>query len=192
MKRPPRRKDSPIVDRGLLHRAFLWLGVIETVLCYSGFFLVYLLAGKIEFIQIPVIHIPYQLGLTASLAHLSSPQIYRLAVTVFYGGVVMAQVGNAFACRTDTHRGQHLGWTHNRLLLFGIMASIALIILLIYFPPLANIFDHIPIPPALWIWLGLYAPILYTLDWIRKAIFRRHAQTKNDLKETTGEIIGSE
>ena len=192
MKKPPRRKDSPIVDRGLLHRAFLWLGVIETVLCYSGFFLVYLLAGKIEFIQIPVIHIPYQLGLTASLAHLSSPQIYRLAVTVFYGGVVMAQVGNAFACRTDTHRGQHLGWTHNRLLLFGIMASIALIILLIYFPPLANIFDHIPIPPALWIWLGLYAPILYTLDWIRKAIFRRHAQTKNDLKETTGEIIGSE
>ena len=166
------------MDKSLLQRAFLWLGLIETALCYSGFFLVYILAGKMDFLQLPPINIPGQLELMAFLAQLPSQQVYWLAVTVFYAGVVLAQVGNAFACRTEVHRGRYLGWTNNRLLLFGIMVSILLIMILIYFPPFARVFNHYPIPPVLWIWLGFYGPVLYALDWIRKAIFLRFGRPR--------------
>ncbi len=39
MQRPPRRKTQPLVDGSLLRRAFLWLGLIEAVLCFPGILL---------------------------------------------------------------------------------------------------------------------------------------------------------
>jgi magnesium-transporting ATPase (P-type) len=96
-----------------------------------------------------------------------------LAVTTFHAGVVMAQVGNAFACRTEKARGRHLGWLSNRFLLLGVFVEIVIILILIYFPPLAKIFNHQPLPPYFWIGLGLYPFVLYGLDWIRKGFVRR-------------------
>jgi magnesium-transporting ATPase (P-type) len=98
---------------------------------------------------------------------------YLLAVTTFHAGVVMAQVGNAFACRTEKARGRHLGWLSNRFLLLGVFVEILIILILIYVPPLANIFNHLPLPPYFWIGLGLYPIVLYSLDWIRKGFVRR-------------------
>jgi Ca2+-transporting ATPase len=40
MARPPRKRDQPMLDREVVSRS-LWLGLIETTLCYLGFFFVY-------------------------------------------------------------------------------------------------------------------------------------------------------
>jgi len=175
---PPRRRDTPIVDKNLIRRAFFWLGLIESILCYSGFFLVYLLAGKLEFVTLPTLPIPGLLGLMGFLGRLPNHQLYMLAVTVYYAGVVMAQVGNAFTCRTEVHRGRYLGWTSNNLLIFGNFISILFIITLIYFPPLTSVFNLSTIPPLLWLWLGCYAPTIYGLDWLRKATIRFFRQPR--------------
>ncbi len=97
---------------------------------------------------------------------------HNLAVTVYYAGVVMAQVGNAFACRTERNRGRFLGWLSNPTLLRGIAIELVILLGLIYLPPLANLFDHIAIPPPLWIGLILFPLVIYSLDWIRKWFFR--------------------
>ena len=52
MRHPPRPRNQPLLDRGLLGRAF-WLGSIEAALCYTGFFAVYLLSGNAAVLQIP-------------------------------------------------------------------------------------------------------------------------------------------
>jgi magnesium-transporting ATPase (P-type) len=96
-----------------------------------------------------------------------------LAITVFHAGVVTAQVGNAFACRTERDHNRQLGFFSNRLLLGGIAAEIAIILALIYIPPLARAFDHLPLPLIAWAWLGLYAPVIYTLEWMRKHLARK-------------------
>ena len=169
MNHPPRRRTQPLIDGGLLARSFLWLGMIEAVLCYIGFYIVYDFAGIARFLHLPMIQMLTLPGLT----HLTTPQVYILAVTVFHAGVVTAQIGNAFACRSEKTRGRYLGWLSNRSLLLGIGIEIAIILALIYIPSLARAFNHLPLPLVYWVGLILYAPILYGLEWIRKSIVRR-------------------
>jgi magnesium-transporting ATPase (P-type) len=102
--------------------------------------------------------------------------VYPLATTVFHVGVVTAQVGNALTCRTETEKVRRLGWFSNRFLLFGIMIEILLIISINRVPVLAEIFGHAALSPAYWIGLGLYAPVLYALDRLRKSTVRRIAR----------------
>jgi magnesium-transporting ATPase (P-type) len=85
----------------------------------------------------------------------------------------MAQVGNAFACRSSKMRSTYLGWLSNRYLLLGVAIEIAVIVALIYIPILGNAFNHSPLPARYWFGLGLFGPVLYSLEWIRKAISRR-------------------
>jgi Ca2+-transporting ATPase len=168
MKRPPRRRNQPLITQGLLLRAFLWLGVIEAALCYTGFFLVYAASGNAVASSLPflvLLPVPQVLSFPAQ-------KVALLAVTVFHAGVVTSQVGNAFACRTEKARGRHLGWLSNRYLLGGVAIELVIILCLIYIPPLAQVFNHVPLPPYYWLILGLYAPILYSLDWIRKGFVR--------------------
>ena len=164
MLRPPRKRSQPLVDRRLLFRAFLWLGLIEALLCYFGFFFVYDWSADPFWRQFP---------LTAWMDFERLALIrYPLAVTVFYAGVVMAQVGNAFACRTDRNRGRSLGWVSNPRLLLGIGIDLAILLVLVYFPPIARLFGHVPIPASFWIGLSLFPLVVYGLDWIRKWVLR--------------------
>ena len=164
MKRPPRPRGQPIIDRNLLMRAIFWLGTIETLLCYIGFFLVYGGVGNIAIWKIPLNHLEY----LPRLLHEAPKEIYFMAVTVFHAGVVMAQIGNLFACRSERLRLRQVGLFSNPLIWIGILAEIGIILGLIYIPVLANIFEHRPLPLWYWLFLFLYAPILYGLDRIRK------------------------
>jgi Ca2+-transporting ATPase len=147
LQRPPRRRNQPLIDRGLLLRAFAWLGPIEAVLAFSGFFLVHAIFGGIitpSFLGGGSLYIS---SVTASLRADQAYPVYLIAITMFHAGVVMAQVGNAFATRSEINRSRSLGWWSNRFLLVGVGVEIGLIILLIYLPPLAYIFQHAPLPP---------------------------------------------
>ncbi|MEW5987240.1 MAG: cation-transporting P-type ATPase [Chloroflexota bacterium] len=169
MQRRPRRRAQPLFDQGLVLRA-LWLGLIQAVLCYVGFLLVFDWAGQP---LLPALSFLRQLPLAALLIPPAGVAAYQLATTVFHAGVVTAQIGNAFACRTQVERVSRLGWFSNRFLWAAVGVEVALIGLLIYVPPLAHAFDHAPLPLRAWGWLILYAPVLYLLDRTRKSIVRR-------------------
>jgi P-type Ca2+ transporter type 2C len=174
MMHPPRKRGQRLIDNNLLLRAFLWLGMIEAVLCFGGFFAVYWLSGNAG--AIPALPWLANLPIPAFFAHpLSLPEAQVMAVTVFHAGVVMAQVGNAFACRSESNRNSRLGWASNRFLLFAIVTEVASILLLVYFTPLANAFEHQAIPARFWIGLSLFGLILYSLEWIRKQAARWRA-----------------
>lgn len=162
MQHPPRPRGQPLVDRALLIRAFLWLGLIEALLCYAGFFLVHAWGESQGSFPIP--------GLAVAL---TPEQVNFLAVTVFHAGVVLAQMGNVFACRTETNRGRRLGWFSNPSLWLGVLVELALILGMIYIPRVAREFDHFPLPGVFWGGLALFPFILYTLDWGRKGLVRR-------------------
>lgn len=170
MQKPPRLRSQRLIDNGLLSRALLWLGLIEAVMCYIGFFSVYLFSGNAE-----ILHIPFlaQLPFPAFLRFpLDREQVEFMAVTVFHAGVVMSQVGNAFACRSEATRGSHLGWGSNKYLLAAVLAEILGIVLIIYWPPIAQHFEHVPLPIFYWAGLSLFALIIYSIEWIRKRIVR--------------------
>ncbi len=176
MKRPPRPRSQPLLDRGLLWRAF-WLGMIEATLCFAGFLSVFILSGHIHRIGLAF------LAPLASMVNLrlSIPfeQAMLLAATVYHAGVVTSQVGNALACRSDRSRGSSIGWLSNKYLWASILIEIIGIVAIIYTPFLAKIFKHIPLPAWMWVGLGLNALVLYSIEWIRKAVVRGIKNMRN-------------
>jgi potassium/sodium efflux P-type ATPase len=169
MKRPPRPRNQPLLDGSLLSRAF-WLGMIESILCFTGFLSIFIFSGhadKIGFGFLTPVRdlIDFRLSLTFQ-------QAMFLAATVYHAGVVTSQVGNALACRSDHMRSSNLGWLSNKYLWVGILIEIVGIVSIIYIPFLAKIFRHTPLPIWMWLGLGLNALVLYSIEWIRKAIGR--------------------
>jgi magnesium-transporting ATPase (P-type) len=182
MKKPPRPRNQLLLDRGVLSRA-IWLGMIEAILCFAGFILIFMLAGYTDEIGLSALsNIPIPENWKLSLPFLEAG---ILASTVYHAGVVMAQIGNAFACRSDRTRSSHLGWLSNKYLWVGIFIELAGILGIIYIPFLAEIFNHVPLPAWMWIGLALYALILYTIEWFRKAIYRALVKSKTNGKPST-------
>jgi magnesium-transporting ATPase (P-type) len=166
MKRPPRRRSQPILERRLITRAYLWLGPIEATLCFLAFALTYSAFGYGALVRLPPIPWLTRLG----AAGLGLAEVHILASTVFFAGVVMSQVGNAFACRTEKGKVRKLGWLSNRYLLLGIGVELVMLLALIYIPFLADLFEMTPLPPHAWPVLAIFAPILIVLERVRKSV----------------------
>jgi hypothetical protein len=97
----------------------------------------------------------------------------------------MAQIGNAFACRSDRARSTYLGWLSNEYLLVGVFIELAGIFAIIYIPFFAGIFEHDELEPWMWAGLALYPLILYTVEWIRKAVRRSLQKHRDDDKPSS-------
>jgi magnesium-transporting ATPase (P-type) len=165
MKVPPGPHRPRLLDGGLLWRA-MWIGGLETMLCYGAFFLVYWLADEAAFAGVPIL----------SWLHwdfyqvLSPEQVHVVATTVFFAGVVMAQIGSAITSRTERVGVRRLGFFSNGLLWVGIACEVGIALLLIYSTPLAELFGHSPFTMELWLVLGSFPVIIYVLDRLRKMV----------------------
>lgn len=176
MERPPRKRGVPLIDNSVIFRSFFWLGLIEAVLCYIGFLSVYLFSGNTEALGIPWLS---ALPFPASFIFPVAPEnVDLLAATVFHAGVVLAQIGNAFACRSSKTRNTRLGWTSNRLLIYGVLFEIISIAVMIYLPSMASYFNHKSLPARYWIGLAFFPLIIYGMEWIRKR-FNRMTDTRS-------------
>ena len=160
MDLPPRSRSERLLSFPLLFRAYLFLGLIEASLAMGGFFL-YL----------------YSQGWTWG-GHLDwSLPLYKEATTVTLAGIVLAQVANVFACRSDHLSVARLGWFSNPLILWGILAELTIVAFITYTPLGNQIFGTSPLP--LWIYapLVLGALMLLTAEEIRKALANRVRQS---------------
>jgi magnesium-transporting ATPase (P-type) len=174
MLRPPRQRSQPLVDAKLLLRSMVWLGGIETLLCYLGFFLTYQMAG-------------YPIIIGGPVGAATPRAVYLLATTVFFAGVVASQVGNVFACRSEINGTRRLGVFSNPYLLVGIVCEAGLILTTIYIPFVAVHFDHLPLPLIYWAGLVLFAPTLYGLEKGRKFLVHRLGQKSRVLSTKLSE-----
>jgi magnesium-transporting ATPase (P-type) len=167
MKYPPRR-SQPLLDKNLLSRAFLWLGLLEAGLCYLGFLFVYLFSGNVGLLNQPFLN-----AITWPKLLIIPGDVTVVARTVFLAGVVLVQIGNTFACRTSKAHNTQMGWGSNKILLFGIGLALLMIVAMVYIPMLAKAFDNQVFPAVFWPVLALFALILYSLEWFRKVFLRR-------------------
>jgi len=168
MERPPKRPGEPILTRGMVLKAYVFLGPLAAAIGMIGFFYRYLEAG-------------WQWGDWAGMATLgamptaTSPAtgIYMAATTMTLTGIVMAQVGNGFAMRTHRQSIFRVGFFSNRMLLWGIGAMLVAQAALVYVPVLQKIFGTAALTWQEWAFLSLFAPVLLIADEIRKFFLRR-------------------
>ncbi len=169
MDRPPRGPKDRIVDRRLVVRSLLWLGTLQTAMCFAGFFFLWSTMGFHNLLHLPRPDLlPYAQRL---LTH--DGLVYVLATTMFHAGVITTQIGNAYACRTERTSVFKVGFFSNRFLLFGFLVELTLISILIYAQPFQSIFEHGPLPLRYWGFLLLYAPVMFLAEEARKGVMRR-------------------
>lgn len=169
MHKPPRPRSARLIDGKLLSRAFLWLGMLETALCFVAFFSVYLFSDNAGLL----FALPWLSGLPyPHFFHftLSSKDALLAATTLYHAGLVMSQVGNAFACRSESWIPLSRRWLPNWRLWAGVGLEIAGIFALVYLPRLNQVFSHYPIPLRFWLGLFAFPFLLILLESARKGL----------------------
>jgi magnesium-transporting ATPase (P-type) len=156
MLRKPRARSERLLDLFTLLRAYGWLGTIEAILSLGGYFFVFWLSG-------------WRPGMPLA----ATGATYITATTMTLGGIVACQVGNIFACRSNRQSALQLGLASNPLVFLGIAYELALLLLLLYAPPLMSAFGTGHLERNHWLLLALFGPVLLFLEELRKAVRAR-------------------
>ncbi len=155
MKQPPRPKGKGLIDRKVLFKGYIFLGLIGTIGVLFAYFFVLNKGGWRWGIELPI---------DAALVHQAS--------TATFLGIVMMQIGNVFACRTQTESVFKIGIFGNRLILWGILAEILLSAFIIYHPWGNKIFSTAPIPLSVWLLLIPFMFMVFFAEELRKFMAR--------------------
>ncbi|MEK7850322.1 MAG: cation-transporting P-type ATPase, partial [Deltaproteobacteria bacterium] len=156
MDKPPRSRNERLLDLPLLLRVYGFLGPIEAIACMSGFFFIY-----------------FHNGWVPGMKMADSGIVYLTASTMCFTGIVVTQIGNVFACRTEKESIFKVGFFTNRLVLWGIATELTIISLLIYTPFFQRIFGLAPLGIKEWAFLFVFTPILLLMEEARKWMIRR-------------------
>jgi Ca2+-transporting ATPase len=139
------------------------LGLIEGIVGMTAFFLVWWSHGY-SYAELQAIS-------SAILSHSADAHttaIYQQATTLTLAAIVACQTGNVFACRSEKVSIFKLGFFSNRLIWIGIATEWILILSIIYFKPLENIFATASIASWQWLLLLICPPLLLGAEELRK------------------------
>jgi magnesium-transporting ATPase (P-type) len=140
----------------LLLRAYVFLGGLEAVAAMSAFFFV-LTAGGWD----------YGDRLTGA------DPLYLRATTACLSAIIVMQVVNVFLCRDPRASAFAFSLFSNPLILAGIGAELALILLIDYTPWGHALFGTAPIPLSVWLSVIPFALGMLALEEGRKWLVRR-------------------
>jgi sodium/potassium-transporting ATPase subunit alpha len=156
MKRPPRPRDKGLIDRTVLFRGYVFLGLISTIGVLFVHFFTLLKGGWHWGTDLPI----------------DNPLV-RQGTTATFLGIVVMQVANVFACRTQSDSVFKGGIFSNSIILWGIMAEIILSAFIIYHPWGNEIFSTAPIPLTTWLILIPFVFLLFFAEELRKLVTRK-------------------
>jgi magnesium-transporting ATPase (P-type) len=155
MQRPPRSQRERLLDWPLALRAYLFLGLIEAVAAMSAFFFVLHGSGW-----------EYGHNLDAR------DPVYLHATTACLSAIVVMQIVNVFMCRSAHRSVFSRGFLGNRLIVWGVVLELALIMLIDYTPWGNAVIGAAPIAGKVWFFIAPFAAGLFVLEELRKRIVR--------------------
>ena len=155
LKRPPERRH--LMDRALMFRVFGLLGPVEALFEMAAYTAVLLGAGWTPGAELP------------------AADVLMAASGAAFTTVVLAQLANAFACRSASVPPWQLGWFTNRLLVWAVLAELGLLAVFLFLGPLATLLGHAPPSPG-GLAVALAAiPAVLLADWLYKIARHRRA-----------------
>ena len=157
MKRPPRPLEKGLIDRSVLFRGYIFIGLISTIGVLFGYFYVLYTGG-------------WKWGMDLPIDHL----LVRQATTATFLGIVILQVGTVFACRSFKDSIFGLGFLSNKLLVAGVVFELVLSAVIIYSPIGNSIFGTAPLSISVWLVLIPFSIGLLLAEELRKFYVRRY------------------
>ncbi|GEC20059.1 ATPase [Pseudonocardia hydrocarbonoxydans] len=149
-------RTGRLVDRRVLGRAFGVLGPTEAVVELGAFLAVLLLGG-------------WRWGATPSVPLLAA------ASGAAFTAVVLGQLANAFACRSEHRPAGRWSLRGNRLLLVAVVVELGLLGVFLAVPPVAGVLGHTLPTAAGWALAALAVPAVLLVDRVHKAATRGRA-----------------
>ena len=156
MQRPPRLRSERLLDRSLILRAYLFLGPLEAVAAMAAYFFV-LHSGGWQFGS--------ELGIHDGL--------YLQGTTACLSAIVVMQMINIFLCRHPTLSAFSRGHRFNRMIAYGIVFELVLILLIDYTPWGNALFGTAPLAAEAWLFIVPFGLGMLLLEEGRKAWVRR-------------------
>jgi calcium-translocating P-type ATPase len=178
MTRPPRPRGESVVQRSMLLRAWLFLGLISAGLQMTGFFYVLAKAGWSP-------GDPTGEGAPLHGAYLE-------ATTMTFFSMVVCQIGTAFAARTDRASLRSIGPFTNPLLLWGIAFELVLAAVFIYTPPFQSLLGTAALGPDALLFAAPFPFIVWGTDELRRWFLRRRGQPDHSLTGLSEQRGGGE
>jgi sodium/potassium-transporting ATPase subunit alpha len=105
-----------------------------------------------------------------------SDPLYMQATTACLSAIIVMQVANIFLCRSERASAFSLGLFSNRLIGAGIVAELALILLIDYTALGNRLFSTAPLAGTVWLLVLPFALGMLVLDELRKLLARRLRQ----------------
>jgi calcium-translocating P-type ATPase len=155
MRRPPRSREDRLLTPGVLVRAYLFLGSLEALGAMAAFLLVLLSAG-------------WHWGEALS----PTDVVYRQATTACLTAIVLMQIVNVHLCRSRQKSIITRPLFENPLITVGVIAEVALILLIDYTPVGNAVFGTSSIGVGVWLSAVPCALALLVLEEARKAVVR--------------------
>jgi magnesium-transporting ATPase (P-type) len=156
MRKPPRHRGERLLDRSLILRAYLFLGPLEAIAAMAAYFFV-LHGGGWQFGS--------ELGIHDSL--------YLQGTTACLSAIVVMQMVNIFLCRHPTLSAFRRGHRFNRMIAYGIVFELVLILLIDYTPWGNALFGTAPLAAGVWLFIVPFGLGMLLLEEGRKALVRR-------------------
>ncbi|MBF7093950.1 cation-transporting P-type ATPase [Streptococcus sp. HF-1907] len=154
MNHPPRKLTDRLLNKGLLMKAFLWYGIIESILAMGAFFLTYWINQ-------------------GNLSHLiASGSLYREATTMTLGAIVFCQIGMVMNSRAGDHSIRQFKIFGNRLINIGLITELIIFLALVYLPIFHGLFNTAALGLWHWIYLILCPFVMIGLDELRKKLMK--------------------
>ncbi len=163
MELPPRPKKKGVIDKVVLFRGYIVLGLLNAAAVISAYYFVLYQGGWRPGMQLE----PNDMTFTNPL-HLK-------ATTVVFVGIVILQIANVFACRSEKLSAFKIGFFNNKLILWGIIFELILTGAIVYVPFLQKIFNTIGLGWEEWVLLFVFMVIIFILEEARKSCASRAA-----------------
>lgn len=156
MDRPPRNLREHVITRGLLMRAYLFLGPLQAAAVMAAFYYRFWTNGHFgQWLDLP--------GVGA---------LYESATALALACVVTTQIGNLFAQRTERAPALTTPPRGNRLIRAGILSELAVIALIVYAPPVQRLIGTQAFAASDWLFVLAWTPLLLVADEARKLVLR--------------------
>jgi len=163
MDQRPRSPKEHVINRSMMLRAYIWLGLLQSLAAMAAFYFHYWTHGYWgQWLDLP-----------------SSGPIYHSATGMALAAIVMTQIGNLLAQRTERTSAIRVGLFGNRLVWIGIATELAILFLIIYVPFFQRLIGTGPLPFKNWLFLFAWVPLLLVVDEMRKAIVRMQKNRYN-------------
>jgi magnesium-transporting ATPase (P-type) len=157
-----RARTGALIDRRLAVRVFGVLGPAE-VLASLGAFVAVLMMGGWRWGAVP------------------SHGLLAIASGTAFAAIVLGQLANAYACRSESRPFTALNLWGNRLLLGAVACEVAMLGIFVGLPPVATILGGSWPSPSGWLLAALAIPVVLVADTLHKVgrtgRRRRHAVT---------------